>query len=344
VPVLNIIMQLFAAFSPILTTLLAALMPLFEALTPIFDLLAMIGNLLATILVPIFEVWADILLWVVETIIIPVLIPTIEFLAELFATVLTGAIQGFVDFFTGMVDVLVGIFNFFKDMWTTSVDNIMEAWDQFQVALEIGKDFIQDNVFEPIQDGIDAVGDFISDTLDDIESGWDSFINFLGDIPGRISGAVSGMWDGIWNGFRSAINSIIDGWNGLSFSVPSVDLGPLGEFGGFTLSTPNIPRLQVGGMSMGEGLAFLDPNEAILPLEDPRTTDLLAAALGRAVMDARTGTDGESAPGGPVTGQGDIVVRVYIGDRELTDIVDVQIDQHNETMLRRARAGTRRNR
>lgn len=344
VPVLNIITQLFAAFSPIITTLLAALMPLFEALTPIFDLLAMLGDILATILVPIFEVLGEILLWVVETIIIPVLIPIIEFLAELFATVLTDAIQGFVDFFTTIVDVLVGIFNFFKDAWNTSIDNIMAAWDAFQILLEIGKQFIQDNVFEPIQNGISAVGDFISGVLDDIESGWDSFIDFLGSIPDRISGAVSGMWDGIWDAFKGAINSIIDGWNNLSFSVPSVDMGPLGEFGGFTLSTPNIPRLQVGGMSMGEGLAYLDPNEAILPLEDPRTTDLLAAALGRAVMDARTGTDDESAPSGPVTGQEDIVVRVYIGDRELTDIVDVQIDQHNETMLRRARAGTRRNR
>src|SRR5690606_12243417 len=147
-----------------------------------------------------------------------------EFLAELFATVLTDAIQGFVDFFTTIVDVLVGIFNFFKDMWTTSVDNVMEAWDRFQVALEIGKDFIQDNVFEPIQNGISAVGDFISGVLDDIESGWDSFIDFLGSIPDRISGAVSGMWDGIWDAFKGAINSIIDAWNNLSFSVPSVDM------------------------------------------------------------------------------------------------------------------------
>src|SRR5690606_10919368 len=176
--------------------------------------------------------------------------------------------------------------------WTTSVDNVMEAWDRFQVALEIGKDFTQDNVFEPIQNGISAVGDFISGVLDDIESGWDSFIDFLGSIPDRISGAVSGMWDGIWDAFKGAINSIIDAWNNLSFAVPSVDVGPLGEFGGFTLSTANTTRLQVGGMSMGEGLAHLVPNEAMLPLEDPRTPDLLAAALGRAVMDARTGTDG----------------------------------------------------
>src|SRR5690606_3784982 len=209
-----------------------------------FDLLAMLGNLLATILVPIFEVLGEILLWVVETIIIPVLIPIIEFLAELFAAVLTDAIQGLVASFTTTVDVLDRIFNCFKDMWTTSVDNVMEAWDRFQVALEIGKDFIQDNVFEPIQNWISAVGDFISGVLDDIESGWDSFIDFLGSIPDRISGAVSGMWDGIWDAFKGAINSIIDAWNNLSFSVPSVDMGPLGEFGGFTLSTPNIPRLQ----------------------------------------------------------------------------------------------------
>jgi hypothetical protein len=63
------------------------------------------------------------------------------------------------------------------------------------------------------------------------------------------------MWNSIVSGFRSALNTIISGWNNLSFTTPSVDLGPLGSFGGFTIGTPNIPLLQRGGLIQRAGIA-----------------------------------------------------------------------------------------
>jgi hypothetical protein len=82
---------------------------------------------------------------------------------------------------------------------------------------------------------------------------FDSIVGFVKSMPGRISGAARGMFNGIKNAFRGAINWIIDKWNGLEFKLPSADLGPLGKVGGFTLGTPDIPRLGTGGYISGPG-------------------------------------------------------------------------------------------
>lgn len=77
---------------------------------------------------------------------------------------------------------------------------------------------------------------------------FDDVVSFVAGIPRRIGRAASGMWDGIKNAFRGAINWIVDRWNSLSFSLPSVDVPFFGRVGGFTLNTPNIPRLAQGGI------------------------------------------------------------------------------------------------
>lgn len=78
-----------------------------------------------------------------------------------------------------------------------------------------------------------------------------NIINAVTGMPGRIASIARGMWDSIWNGFRSVVNSIIRGWNSISFSVPRVDLGPLGSVGGFSIGTPNLPYLHTGGFVPG---------------------------------------------------------------------------------------------
>ena len=94
------------------------------------------------------------------------------------------------------------------------------------------------------------------------------------------------MWDGIKNAFKSAINWIIDGWNGLEFKVPELDLGPLGSIGGWTVGMPDIPRLHTGGttttagmvnMKPGEELIFLPPAASVVPMTD--TVQSMAASV-----------------------------------------------------------------
>lgn len=78
---------------------------------------------------------------------------------------------------------------------------------------------------------------------------FDSIVNTVRGMPGRITKAASGMWDGIKNAFKAAINWIIRGWNSLQFTLPSFDthIPKVGKVGGFTLGTPDIKPLRLGG-------------------------------------------------------------------------------------------------
>ncbi|CAB5229580.1 hypothetical protein UFOVP1571_1, partial [uncultured Caudovirales phage] len=102
-----------------------------------------------------------------------------------------------------------------------------------------------------------------------------TLVNWFTALPGRISSAVAGMWDGMKSAFKGAINWIIDAWNNFHIQFPSFTgdwNGPLpgGDFtiGGWTLDTPNLPRLAKGGITTRAQLAMVGEAgpEAIIPL------------------------------------------------------------------------------
>lgn len=103
-----------------------------------------------------------------------------------------------------------------------------------------------------------------------IISHWDQIVGVVKKLPGRIASAASGMWDGIKNAFKSAINWIIDGWNGMHFRMPSFDthIPGVGTVGGFDMGLPHIPRLALGGIVSRPTLVLAGEAgpEAIVPL------------------------------------------------------------------------------
>ena len=106
-----------------------------------------------------------------------------------------------------------------------------------------------------------------------VTDAFDKVVTFVGGLAGRITTAASGMWDGITGAFKSAINGIIEMWNGLSFSIPGVDIPGIGKVGGATLSTPNIALLAQGGLvrgGQGGTLAMIGEgrnDELVVPLD-----------------------------------------------------------------------------
>lgn len=126
-----------------------------------------------------------------------------------------------------------------------AVGLIVKNWDRIKSSASAAKDFV--------------VGRF------------NALVSFIKGVPGKVRGSLSSMWDGIKSGFQSAMNWVIDKWNGLSFSLPKVDLGPLGSFGGGTFRPPQIPRLAKGGITTGPTLAMIGDNpggrEAVIPLD-----------------------------------------------------------------------------
>lgn len=318
--ILDAAAQAFEALAPAIFALLDALVPLLESLTPLLVILTEIQTELLTALIPVIEAFAEVLTWLIENVITPIVIPILQFLIELLGVAIVETIEGLTDSFTA----------FGEDVDT--------AWTRIKNIFVNNWNLIRDRVFTPLRNGVAAVNNSVLTAIASMRTGWNNFVTFIRGVPERIRNSLSNLFSPLASGFRSAINSVIDGWNSLSFTVPSIDLGALGEVGGFTVSTPNIPRLRVGGMSMGEGLAYLDPNEAILPLEDSRTENLLAGAIQRALVGIGAAGTGVAS----MDGIGDIYVDVRIGETELNDIVDTRINVNNKKMVRRARAATGR--
>lgn len=342
---LTIVGNVLKAVAPIFTVLFEALGPIIEALQPLFDILGVIAGLISDVLAPIIQVLGDILTWVVETIIVPILVPAIELLAALLTDLLGEAVTGLVDLITFSWQAIGAIFEWLKAQFEQRVNEMKQQFEFLRAAFLAGVLIIKSKVIEPLRAGFQAVKDAVSTALSNTKESWNSFVSFIKGIPGKIKGALSDMFSPLASGFKSAINTVIRGWNNLSFSIPSVDVPGFGQVGGGTISTPNIPLLASGALATGPTLAVVGEgrySEAILPLGDPRVDALLASALGRAGASRpqESNTNSDVISGGSI---GDVHLSVRIGDRELNDIIVERIDDTNRQTIRRARAATRRN-
>jgi phage-related protein len=131
-------------------------------------------------------------------------------------------------------------------------------------------------IWDGVRSGVQSVHDFIVNT-------WDSTVSFFAGLPGRIAGVIGGMWDGIKEGFRAVINGVIDLWNRLHFTLPHVDLGPLGTIGGGDIGVPQIPHLSAGGLITADGLVYAHAGEAITPFPPAPAVHVETANFGHEV-------------------------------------------------------------
>jgi phage-related protein len=342
---LEVVGSVLQAVAPIFDVLFQALGPIIEALSPLFELLGVVAGIIGDVLAPIIQVLGDILLWIVDTIIVPVLVPAIEILAEILTGLLGDAVTWIVDLITVGWEALGAIFEWLKNQFQQRVTEMKAQFKFLQDAFKVGADFIKNNVIEPIKTAFNSVKTTVSNALNNTKESWNTFVTFIKGIPDKISGALSNMFSPLATGFKSAINSVIRAWNNLSFTIPSVNIPGIGDVGGATISTPNIPLLASGALATGPTLAMVGEgrfNEAILPLGDPRVDALLASALGRAGAGNNVTAGGAEATAAAAS-IGDMHFLVKIGDRELNDVIVERIDESNRVMLRRARSGTRRN-
>ena len=185
--------------------------------------------------------------------------------SETFRNIVDGA-------FRAVKNVVMGVYNWVKDNWP-----LLLAILTGPIGLAV---LVIKRNWGKIKDGVTGVKNWIVKKFDAI-------VSFVTELPGRITGVASSMWDGIKDAFKSAINWIIDAWNGLEFTVPSIDLGPLGSIGGWTVGMPDIPRLHTGGttttagmvnMKPDEELIFLPPSASVVPMTDDVRS--MAASVG----------------------------------------------------------------
>lgn len=297
---------LVAAVAPLLevlvTLLVTVLTPLIPALMPLIELVGELAGLLSAALVPIFELLGEILLWVVNEIIVPFVIPIIELLVEWLGTTLVDAVNVLGLVFQVVIDAIVAAATWLGDRWKENVALMQLGWKLLQDKLRAGYNFIKSNVIDPVRNAFSSLSDKALELFLKMQNKWTAFVDKMKDGVDRVKDFIGDLFSPLWNGFKSAVNSIINGWNNLSFTMPAVDLGPLGSTPSFTVSTPNIPTLQTSGFSFGEGLVNLHPNEAIVNAKDKRGLTMLADALEMA---------GANTGGGIIVERGAIVIEFH---------------------------------
>ncbi|NKZ90517.1 hypothetical protein GS966_11295 [Rhodococcus hoagii] len=104
--------------------------------------------------------------------------------------------------------------------------------------------------FNGIRDAVTGVSDWVNQKFE-------AMVGFVTGLPGKIRSAASGMWDGIKDAFKSALNWVIEKWNSLSFTLPSIEAFGH-KIGGGTFGVPKIPTFAQGGKIVGPGTGTSD--------------------------------------------------------------------------------------
>lgn len=172
--------------------------------------------------------------------------------------------------------------------------------------------------WDAIKGAVGTAISWIGDRWHDLVQAFENTVSWFKRIGTSIGNGISdGIKSGInWvigaiNGFLHGLNWVIDGLN----NIPGVSLGHI----------PDIPRLARGGTLDQGGLAMVG--------EQGRE---LVSLPGGASVSSHAQTEALMGGGGPVE------VRVFIGERELTDMVRVEINNANAETKRKVLQGVAR--
>jgi tape measure domain-containing protein len=137
-----------------------------------------------------------------------------------------------------------------------------------------------------LKDAFTSAKQWISDKLGEV-------VTFIGGVPGKLAKAGAGMWDWMWKEFEGTINTLIRGWNSLSFTMPSLDthIPGVGKIGGFSVGVPSIPLLATGGLVLpapgGTIVRVAEAGQAEIVSPIP----MMEAAVSRALAQRPVGRD-----------------------------------------------------
>lgn len=348
--VMELVQELVSGLAPVIASLVGIAAELLAILLPIV-------TDVFQVLLPIIPLFSELLLFVVEVFgsLLEAIMPLVEAALPILIELLTPILE----IFTTLLELLMPVIEFFLEMAISLIEFLMPA---FEVIVDLIGGVVM-GIFSALANSVSTTSNIlvtsvswvrdqfssiwgsitnrVETVVGTIQAAWNGFIGFITGIPGRISGALSGMWDFLVNGFRSAVNGLIDGWNSINIEIGPFDIPdwvPLVGGNTFHIADvwPNLPRLQRGGLTQEGGAAELHPNEAVLPLEDQRTINLLSSALGQAL-----GTGNIS--GTTTSNGGDIIVKVYLDGKEFRTMMKTEIDDNNRRVRRDVRSGRGRN-
>jgi hypothetical protein len=143
-----------------------------------------------------------------------------------------------------------------------------------------------------------------------VKDGADAVVGFVRALPSRVSGFMRNVGSDILGGFNSGIDRVA---------------------GAIHVGLPHIPMLASGGLINAPTLAVVGEAgpEAVIPMSDPSRALAVAKSTGLLSM---LGSKASSAA---------TTVKVYLGTREITDILNTQIDKKLGDQANELAYGTR---
>jgi hypothetical protein len=155
-------------------------------------------------------------------------------------------------------DVITGFYNGMVWLW----NNVVVGW------LNLGQ--AAKNAVGDLTGWLAGAGQaLINGLLAGAQWVWNTGVKtWIGGLGADVTTWAAHMWDGVANGFKAAINAVINGWDALKFTLPSVDthIPGVGTIGGFTIGVPHIQPLAEGGIITKTGLFLGHAGEAVTPL------------------------------------------------------------------------------
>jgi phage-related protein len=231
------------------------------------------------------------------------------------------AFADIIGFFIAAAVTVLQVINKLAELYTWFTVTLPQGVEDFRVWVVTKFAELTESVggfFKRVGDAGTSAFRWIRDRATDaknwVVARFNDVVGFFRGLPGRIGSAASGMWDGLKSSFRSAVNWIIGKWNNLSLTIGGGSILGVG-IPSVTLNTPDIPRLASGGAAR-EGRSYL-VGENGPELFTPRNSGTVA----------------------PNHALGATEVRVFIGDREISDIVRTEIRESNRGIRRAVLAG-----
>lgn len=223
-------------------------------------------------------------------------------------------------------DALIGLARLLVSLWHI----VQAAWD---AAVKVGVNAVL-YIFTVLPGKIAAfvnrlpgiIGGAFRDAWNwakrEVSDGANAIVNFVQKLPGRISGFMRNVGHDILGGLRSGINSVIGGFN-----------SGIDRVSGFLhIGLPHIPLLATGGLINAPTLAVVGEAgpEAVIPMSDPARAAAVAKQTG--LLDIL---------GSKMSNAGTTLVRVYLGTREITDILGTVVDKKLNDQANELAYGTR---
>jgi phage-related protein len=345
----DFISTVFNAIRTVIETILGVI---YEIWIRVWPLLALPIRILYGVIILIFTAVWDFIKWIFQAIwdfvvmvwngivtgvtwYLNLLWAGVQFIIGLIWGFISTVFQAVWDFIVMVWDGIVAGVTWALDRLWTGIKNIWDAiWGFIQPILQRIGSFIS-GVWSGIVDGVMG---FLNNLWTGVQNIWNGIIGFISGAMDTIGGLISGVWDflsgvgeDVLDGIKSAINVVIDAINlvisGINWAIDMANKLP----GADIPNIPEIPRLAKGGIVSPNGggtlamIAEAGRRERVEPLDPSGLSQ-----RDRALIQQLSGGSG-GVPN----------VTVYLGTREIEDVIDVVVEDRENGLADRVLTGTK---